>query len=167
LHIGHRSGSRLPFCRGTLDALSAADPEVNSKLADVVRRFVAMRDELIAAQRAGAACGEELSRVNAILSSIFGMEFPSEGLQWQRVCDTRDACWKTRIVNEREKVRGRNTPGAQDPSSRSDGSIAPRDAIRFGMSRSIRAMRDAPAASTAVLDLANHFLQLEIPITTV
>jgi hypothetical protein len=75
----------------TLDALSAADPEVNSKLADVMRRFVAMRDDLITARRAGAGCGEELARMNGILSSIFGMEFPSEGLQWQRVCETREA----------------------------------------------------------------------------
>jgi hypothetical protein len=29
--------------------------------------------------------------MNAMLSPILGMEFPSEGLQWQRVCDTREA----------------------------------------------------------------------------
>ena len=74
-----------------LDALTPGDPNPSEKLAELMRLLVAMRDDLIAAQRAGADCGESLRRMNAIVSSIYGMEFPSEGLQWQRVCDTRDA----------------------------------------------------------------------------
>jgi hypothetical protein len=74
-----------------LDSLSRADPETNRKISEVTRRLVAMRNELIAAQRLGVPCRKELDRVNSIFSSIFGMEFPSEGLQWQRICDTRDA----------------------------------------------------------------------------
>jgi hypothetical protein len=75
----------------SLDLLSPADPETNRKMGEVMRRLVAMRDELIAAQRAGLPCRSQLQRINSIFSSIFGMEFPSEGLQWQRVCDTREA----------------------------------------------------------------------------
>jgi hypothetical protein len=74
-----------------LDSMSPADPETNRKMGEVMRRLVAIRNELIAAQRLGAPCRKELNCVNSIFSSIFGMEFPSEGLQWQRVCDTRAA----------------------------------------------------------------------------
>lgn len=74
-----------------LQALSPSDSETNSKMGEVMRCFVALRDNLILAKRAGIACEKELQEMNAIMSSIFGMEFPSEGLQWQRVCDTRDA----------------------------------------------------------------------------
>jgi hypothetical protein len=74
-----------------LDSLATADSETNRKMSEVMRRLVAMRDELIAAQRLGVPCRTQLQRMNSIFSSIFGMEFPSEGLQWQRVCDTREA----------------------------------------------------------------------------
>lgn len=74
-----------------LDSLSPADPDSGRKLSEVMRQFVSMRDELIAAQRHGASCRTELQRNNALISSMFGVEFPVAGLQWQRVCDTRDA----------------------------------------------------------------------------
>jgi hypothetical protein len=74
-----------------LDSLATADSETNRKMSEVMRRLVAMRDELIAAQRLGVPCRPQLQRMNSIFSSIFGMEFPSEGQQWQRVCDTREA----------------------------------------------------------------------------
>lgn len=74
-----------------LDSLSTADPDTNRKMGEVMRRLVAIRNELIAALRLGAPCRKQLNCVNSVFSSIFGMEFPSEGLQWQRVCDTREA----------------------------------------------------------------------------
>ncbi len=83
-----------------LQTLSPSDSETDRKMAEVMRCFVALRDNLILAKRAGIVCQEELHDMNAILSSIFGMEFPSEGLQWQRVCDTREAlCALLRRVN--------------------------------------------------------------------
>jgi hypothetical protein len=90
-----------------LDQLSASDPNAGTKLAEIMRHFIAMRDSLIAASRRGdgeteALVGprlarkggtqvDQLERMNAILSLIFGMEFPSAGLPWSRICDTRDA----------------------------------------------------------------------------
>ncbi|HUN96702.1 MAG TPA: hypothetical protein VMU69_10745 [Bradyrhizobium sp.] len=74
-----------------LDSLSQAESGTNRKMGEVMGRLVAMRDDLIAARRLGVPCAEQLQRMNSIFSSIFGMEFPSEALQWQRVCDTREA----------------------------------------------------------------------------
>jgi hypothetical protein len=74
-----------------LDSLSPAESGTNRKMGEVMGRLVAMRDELIAARRLGVPCGRQLQSMNSIFSSIFGMEFPSEGLQWRRVCDTREA----------------------------------------------------------------------------
>ncbi|HEY7302366.1 MAG TPA: hypothetical protein VH684_31100 [Xanthobacteraceae bacterium] len=71
--------------------MSAADPQTNKKMGEIARRLVTMRNDLIAARRLGSPCEAELQQINAIISSIFGVEFPSEGLQWQRVCDTREA----------------------------------------------------------------------------
>jgi hypothetical protein len=81
-----------------LDSLSPADPDTSRKLTEVMGQFVRMRDELIAAQRHGASCRTELERSNALISSIFGVEFPVAGVQWQRVCDTRDAL--RQLVND-------------------------------------------------------------------
>lgn len=53
-----------------------------------------MRDALIKARREGKSCDEWLRRSNAILSSIFGTEFPLGGLQWKRATETRDALSK-------------------------------------------------------------------------
>jgi hypothetical protein len=86
-----------------LDSMSPGGLQTGGKMVEVMRHFIAMRDDLITAQRAGAPCGEELQRINAILSSIFGVEFPSEGLQWQRVCDTREAL--RRMASEAEQGR--------------------------------------------------------------
>jgi hypothetical protein len=74
-----------------LDSLSPADPQTGKKMGEVMRRLVAMRNDLIAVRRLGTPCDAKLEQMNAILSSMFGVEFPSEGMQWQRVCDTRDA----------------------------------------------------------------------------
>lgn len=74
-----------------LQSLAPSDSETDKKMGEIMRCLVALRDNLILAKRAGIVCAEELQKMNAIISSIFGMEFPSEGLQWQRVCDTREA----------------------------------------------------------------------------
>lgn len=76
---------------GILGDLSSGDCEANPKLSDAMHQLIAMRDELIDARRAGEPCVDALRDSNAIISSIFGVEFPSAGLQWQRVCDTRQA----------------------------------------------------------------------------
>jgi hypothetical protein len=93
----------------SLDSLSPADSETNRKMGEVMRRLVAMRDELIAAQRVGVPCRSQLQRMNSIFSSIFGMEFPSEGLQWQRVCDTREALRS--LIREAESEQANAEPG--------------------------------------------------------
>jgi hypothetical protein len=86
IHLTIRQRARAALT--ALDALLPADPHSNEKLAEVMHQFVAMRDALIAAQRAGEPCRDELSQMNAIISSIVAMEFPSDGLQWKRVCET-------------------------------------------------------------------------------
>lgn len=65
---------------------SAADPEVN----EAVEQLVRLRDALIERHRAGEDCGEWLGRTNAVLSGIFGVEYPVGGIQWQRIVETRD-----------------------------------------------------------------------------
>jgi hypothetical protein len=62
-----------------------------------------VRDQLIAARRAGAPCSEELRRTNAILSSVFGIEFPISGRQWTRVCEARNAL--------KDMLHGQRAPG--------------------------------------------------------
>jgi|GraSoiStandDraft_24_1057298.scaffolds.fasta_scaffold1030059_2 hypothetical protein len=61
------------------------------QIAAIIQQLVAMRDDLIERRRAGEACGDALRRTNAILSSLFGTEFPLNELQLKRVCETRDA----------------------------------------------------------------------------
>ncbi|MEJ2376831.1 MAG: hypothetical protein P8Y71_15925 [Pseudolabrys sp.] len=61
------------------------------QFAAAMEHLVAMRDALIRAQRQGEPCDDDLRGTNAILSSIFGIEFPSGGLQWKRVTETHDA----------------------------------------------------------------------------
>lgn len=75
-----------------LESLSpgAAAPS-SDQLGEVTRQLVELRDKLIRARRTGTPCEEWLRQTNAILSSIFGTEFPVNGLHWQRVCETRDA----------------------------------------------------------------------------
>ncbi len=86
--INRRAGAALHI----LDNLPHEDsPETRRRLAEAIDDLVRLRDELIAAQRAGAPCRDPLRAANAVLSSIFGTEFPVHGLQWKRVCETRDA----------------------------------------------------------------------------
>jgi hypothetical protein len=75
-----------------LEQLCGDDPRrINESLGEVVTGLVRVRDQLIAARRAGTPCGEELRRTNAILSSVFGIEFPIAGRQLTRVFEARDA----------------------------------------------------------------------------
>jgi hypothetical protein len=75
-----------------LDNLPEEDsPETRKRLAETIEHLVRLRDELVAARRAGEPCDPPLRAANAVLSSIFGTEFPVHGLQWKRVCETRDA----------------------------------------------------------------------------
>ncbi len=75
-----------------LDRLkSGGGTEIKERIAHVIDQLVLMRNELIAAQRGGKPVDEWLARTNAILSSIFGTEFPKGGLQWKRICESRDA----------------------------------------------------------------------------
>ncbi len=64
---------------------------VGEKLGEAIERLVALRNGLIERSRAGEACGEWLARSNGLISSLLGTEFPISGLQWNRVCETRDA----------------------------------------------------------------------------
>lgn len=73
-----------------LNRISPSDPNADRKLAEVSGHLLAMRDDLILAQRGGQDCREPLSRTNAIISAMFGLEFPHAGLQWARLCETRD-----------------------------------------------------------------------------
>jgi hypothetical protein len=66
-------------------------PRTEECVVKVVGRLVHLRDQLIAAQRAGMACSDELRRTNAIISSLFGVEFRIDGWQWARVVEARDA----------------------------------------------------------------------------
>lgn len=78
-----------------INQLDTADiKEAKKRLALALERLVSMRDALIKARREGKSCDEWLRRSNAILSSIFGTEFPLGGLQWKRVTETRDALSK-------------------------------------------------------------------------
>jgi hypothetical protein len=60
-------------------------------LAEVLQQFVQMRDGLIAARRCGEAVTHWLTQVNALISSIFGTEFPINGFNKSRVDETRTA----------------------------------------------------------------------------
>ncbi len=71
--------------------LQGGAPTATDHLAEAVQELIRMRDGLIRELRAGRDCGQWLRQANSILSSILGTEFPIDGLQWNRVCRTRDA----------------------------------------------------------------------------
>ncbi len=86
--IRGRAGAALHI----LDSMPHEDtPDTRKRLAEAIEHLVRLRDELIAGGRAGNRCEEPLRAANAMLSSIFGTEFPVHGLQWKRVCETRNA----------------------------------------------------------------------------
>lgn len=73
------------------EAVADRDSHTSEKLSHVVARLVTLRNGLIARRRAGEPCAEYLAQSNALISALIGTEFPVNGLQWDRVCETRDA----------------------------------------------------------------------------
>lgn len=65
--------------------------ETRKKLLEITQQLVRMRDALIAQRRAGENVDYFLTRTNAILSSLFGTEFPVNGFNKKRVDETRYA----------------------------------------------------------------------------
>jgi hypothetical protein len=86
--IQERGGTALAALERLSDRNSA---QMDGSLREAVAQLVRLRDQLIAARRAGVPCGAPLSRTNAILSTLVGIEFPTGGAQWTRVCGARDA----------------------------------------------------------------------------
>jgi hypothetical protein len=60
-------------------------------LEQVMQNLIAMRNELVDAGRNGQPVEDWLIAINAILSCLLGTEFPHNGLQWQRICESREA----------------------------------------------------------------------------
>jgi hypothetical protein len=86
--IQERGGTALAALERLSDRNSAP---MDGSLREAVAQLVRLRDQLIAARRAGVPCGAPLSRTNAILSTLVGIEVPTGGAQWTRVCEALDA----------------------------------------------------------------------------
>jgi hypothetical protein len=65
-------------------------PRDDARVCEAVRQLLHLRDQLIVAGRAGARCSDDLGRTNAILSSVFGLEFPISDAQRLRIREARD-----------------------------------------------------------------------------
>jgi hypothetical protein len=75
-----------------LDRLQCdADIEMKQNLEQVMQNLIDMRNELIEPHRSRQQFGDWLAATNAILSCLFGTEFPHGGLQRQRISETREA----------------------------------------------------------------------------
>ena len=76
-----------------LDSVHSDGSSLTTKrcLDSAMRQLIAARGALIAAHNEGWSSDGLLARTNAILSSLFGTEFPKDGLQWKRVCESREA----------------------------------------------------------------------------
>ena len=77
-----------------LDRLhNQASVEMNKNLQQVMQHVVDMRNELIDAGACPGGLGFDgrLTAINAILSCLFGIEFPHGGLQWRRIYESREA----------------------------------------------------------------------------
>lgn len=82
-----------------LDYVLDDKANASEKLGAAIEMLVALRDGLIERKRTGEPCGNWLSQSNALISSILGTEFPVNGLQWNRVCETRDALKRMLAAN--------------------------------------------------------------------
>ena len=90
---GHRRFATL--CREGLEALDHVlehrPDHVHDEIARATRCIVHVRDELIAARRAGdARYGDLLGHVNSLLSVLIAGEFPLAGVRWERMKRARD-----------------------------------------------------------------------------
>lgn len=74
-----------------LDDIVPGDAQAKTKFADATAKIVKLRDDLIVARRRGDDEDAWLERTNGIISALFGLEFPSGGLQWKRLENGRDA----------------------------------------------------------------------------
>ena len=92
-----------------LDELPRSDDaQLRQQLGAVIQELAAMRDGLIGLGREGGIEGEWLARINAVLSSIFGTEFPINGLNRNRVDETRTAL--RRLLSDMQPPRASRTP---------------------------------------------------------
>ena len=66
-------------------------PENRLALVEIIRDIVIVRDQLISARRRGEGCEDNLQEINAVLSAVFGIEYPVNGLQWKRLTEARTA----------------------------------------------------------------------------
>jgi hypothetical protein len=64
---------------------------MKQRLEDAIQELVHMRDRLIEIRRAGRPDSNWLPQTNAILSTIYGTEFPVGGLNVQRIKEARSA----------------------------------------------------------------------------
>lgn len=79
--------------RNDIDAALAAmdralcdQPDVvYEDLVEAVRRLIGLRDQLIEERRRGALAGDQLDRLNAVLSLVVAAEYPLEGERRERV----------------------------------------------------------------------------------
>jgi hypothetical protein len=87
-HIRQRGENALRW----LDELPGSDtPRMRQQLGAVIQDLAAMRDGLIILRREGKLDGNWLARTNAVVSSLFGTEFPIDGLNRSRIEETRTA----------------------------------------------------------------------------
>ena len=92
--------------RGHGDAAMAALLQLDGGEITVVKQqinvallqLIAMRDALIAARREGGGCNHWLQSTNAIISVLFGTEYPLAGLKQKRVDEGRNALQQ--LLNE-------------------------------------------------------------------
>jgi hypothetical protein len=89
--------SALSECRSK--ALSAIDTVLRERpqslqpaVLELTRAVVALRDTLIEARRTGDATAKrELPHVNALLSLVVSIQYPMQGLHWDKLKQARDA----------------------------------------------------------------------------
>jgi hypothetical protein len=62
---------------------------VYEDLVEAVRSLIRLRDKLIYERRRGAAVGDRLDRLNAVLSLVVAAEYPLEGVRRERVATAR------------------------------------------------------------------------------
>ena len=80
----------------TLEAIDAAlahpPRSVERASVEITQCLVALRDALIAARRTqrSARLDRELAHTNAVLSLVHGVQFPLQGVQWDKLKQVRE-----------------------------------------------------------------------------